>query len=185
MPTDRATSLTLVAPAWTRLLGVIGSAAFVAGGYFLISRPTMHGIFALKAVLVGWLCIAFFGTAALLCAIQLVPRFRDRLVIGQDGFSASTSFRLKNHAWADIVGRFAVWQFRRTKLVVFTTSRAKRNLNRALTGHTSSLPAHLGMSAESLAALMNQQLQAARGRPAAPPRRYADTPRAFGRKGVG
>jgi len=185
MPTDRATNLTLVAPAWTRLLGVIGSAAFVAGGCFMISRPTIHGIFGLRAALVGWLSIAFFGTAALLCAMQLVPRFRDRLVISRDGFSVSAIFRQKQYAWTDIVGSFATWQIRRTKFVVFTTSREKRNLSRALTGHTSALPPHLGMSAEGLAALMNEQLQAARGRPAAPPRRYAYTPPAFGRKGVG
>jgi hypothetical protein len=185
MATDRATNLSLVAPAWTRLLGFIGSAAFVAGGYFLISRPTTPGLLGLKAVLAGWLSIAVFGTAALLFAVQLVPRFRDRLVIGQDGFSASTIVRLKQYAWTDIVDRFAVWQVRRTKLVVFTSSREKRNLSRALTGHTSALPAHLGISAESLAALMNEQLQAARGRPAAPPRRYGDTRPAFGRKGVG
>lgn len=53
MSTNRALDVTLVAPAWTRLLGFVGCAGFVALGYFLITRPTSHGVFGLKLLLAG------------------------------------------------------------------------------------------------------------------------------------
>jgi hypothetical protein len=66
---------------------------------------------------------------------------------------------------------------------MFNIAPGKGNLTRAASGYDGYLPAHLGISAESLAALMNQHLEAARARFAAPPRRYVDAPRPFGGKG--
>lgn len=105
-----------------------------------------------------------FGAFGLLSAIQLVPRFRDRLILTEDGFAASRLLRLKQYAWSDIVGRFAVWKLRSTKCVVFNTAPGRRNLTQAVSGYNGYLPAHLGISAESLAALMNRHLDAARAR---------------------
>lgn len=184
MPTNRVADVAFVAPAWTRLLGLVGSACFVVLGYFLVTHPANHGIFGLKALVAGWLSIIVFGVFGLLYAVQLIPRFRDRVIVTRDGFMTSRLLRLKQYAWSDIAGPFAVWQQRRTKHVVFNTATGKGNLTRVVSGHDGYLPVHLGISAEGLAALMNQHLEAARARLAVPPRQSADIPRRFGRKGL-
>ena len=70
-------------------------------------------------------------------------------------------------------------------MVMFNTAREKHNLSHAISGYNYALPAHLGMSVEALAALMNGRLEVARARFATPPRQDLHARRVFGRKGVG
>ncbi|HKM61409.1 MAG TPA: PH domain-containing protein [Acidisphaera sp.] len=163
MMQEQAAPLTFTTPAWKCLLFACLSAGFVMVGWFLVAAADTTTFHGLKGYVAGWAAIIFFGPCGIVLALQIFPRFRQRLTVEEDGFEVRTWRGVRRYRWADVAGSFQIYKVRRTKLVVFDNAQAGRNLNTAFSGFNSSLPAQLGIPPEQLARLMNDRLTAARG----------------------
>jgi hypothetical protein len=160
---ERYAQVTFVTPLWKILLLACGGAGFVLLGLTMIAHADTTTIYGLKLYVVGWASVIFFGLAFCAALLQIFPRFRNRLTIGPDGFETANWRGEKRYRWDDVAGTFAVWKMRRTKLVVFDSKRAGRNLNTQVSGRNSSLPGPFNIPAEALSQLMNDRLSASRG----------------------
>src|SRR4030095_5647313 len=88
---------TLFRPSRITVVGwLLLSAAFVAGGIFMVSAGQE----------VGWLAIAFFGRGVVVFGLQLLPNCSD-VRVGPDGFTVRSLFRSHSCRWTDI-GAFKV-----------------------------------------------------------------------------
>src|SRR5713101_7930664 len=84
------------------------SAAFVAGGIFMVSAGQQ----------VGWLPIFFFGLGVLVFGLQLLPNC-SYVRVGPEGFTVCSLFRSHSCRWSD-VGVFKVAQLGPKQMVVFS-----------------------------------------------------------------
>lgn len=133
------------------LLLLLGSAAFVVAGFFVL--PT-HPVLAEQA-------IVFFGLGVLVAVIQLLPN-SSYLEVDERGFTTCTMFRKGFVSWDD-VAEFVPYTVnaRARKRVGFRYAAsyqahaASRKFLRALAGVDGALPDTYGRSAEDLAALLN------------------------------
>lgn len=109
-------------PSRTKVMGrLLLSAAFVAGGIFMVSAGQQ----------MGWLAIAFFGLGVVVFALQLLPNC-NYVRVGPDGFTVRSLFRSHSCRWSD-VGAFKVAQLARQQMVVFSFAnhyRGPRRLSR-------------------------------------------------------
>lgn len=141
---------------WLLVLG--GGLAFVAGGLWVMHDHS----------LLGWQAIVFFGIAALVGAIMLLPG-AGGLRLDSDGFEMTSLFRRHRSRWTE-VSEFEVVRVPPSlqKMVVFDDARTKDSAlakaNRSLTGRTSGLPDSYGLRHEDLAAIMNEWRARATGR---------------------
>jgi len=141
---------------WLLVLG--GSLAFVAIGLWVMHDvPTW-----------GWLAVGFFGIAALVAAIMLLPGAGD-LRLDSDGFEMTSLFRRYRSRWTE-VSEFEVVRLPPSlrKMVVFDDARTKDSalaeVNSSLAGRTGGLPDNYSLSYEELAAIMNEWRARATGR---------------------
>ena len=109
-------------PSPIRVVGfLLLSAAFVAGGIFMVSAGQE----------VGWLAIAFFGLGVVVFALQLLPNC-SYVRLGPEGFTVRRLFRSHSCRWSD-VGAFKVAELGRQQMVVFSFAphyRGPRRLSR-------------------------------------------------------
>ena len=159
---EHAEQVTFVTPAWKCLLLACVAAGFVAIGGSLIRAADTTTFGGLKMYVVGWVAVIFFGLCGLVIPLQVFPRFRNRLTIEQDGFVVGSWRGARRYRWDDVAGTFQVWKMRRTRLVVFDSKHAGRNLNTTVSGLNSALPGQLNIRPEALAQLMNDRLNVAR-----------------------
>lgn len=137
---------------------LVVSLVFVAGASFLLASP---GASAATA----WFGLVFFGACAVVFAVLLLPG-ASYLQIGHDGFTVCTLFRKQFYPWTSINRFTADRQFYR-QVVALTFERdaptpPMRQLNRNLVGYDGMLPDTYGMSATTLADLLNDALSRAR-----------------------
>jgi len=118
----------------------------------------------------AWLGIVFFGAAALVFAVMLLPG-AGSLTLGADGFDRRTLFMTFRTPWRTVgdfvVGHVATRRGRRIRFVGYDDGDwAGNNLSRRKFGLNSGLPDTYGLSHDDLARLMNLW----RARAMAPPR---------------
>lgn len=131
---------------------LVGSLAFVAGGGLMIRTDpaTAHA------------CIVFFGLCALVSAINLHPR-SSFLEVSAEGFTFANLFRRTFVPWGH-VAEFLPIAIHHNALVGWNYSpgfdgqAAARKISAALSGVEAALPDTYGMSAEKLAAVLNEFL---------------------------
>ncbi|HEY3636351.1 MAG TPA: hypothetical protein VGK95_14975 [Caldimonas sp.] len=133
------------------LLLLVGCAAFVAGGVFVL--PT-------KPV-AAYAAIVFFGLGVVVALVNLLPG-SSYLELEQRGFTMCTFFRKSFHRWEDVAAFFPL-SVEGTKPMValryapsYQGARAIRRFATQLTGAEGALPDTYGMSAADLAALLNK-----------------------------
>ena len=137
---------------------LLGSLVFVAIGVWMIKAENLPAEFGIPAHTWGWICIIFFGLGGLVAILTLLPG-SGGLMLDGEGFQVTALFRARPRwSWTDASG-FAVWNYRRNKMIVFDLASAKgamAQLNTALSGHGAGLPDSYGLSADDLARLMTE-----------------------------
>ena len=135
---------------------------FVALGVWMVGRPDQ----SVDKLLIGWLCLGFFGLCTVLGIFQIarpasVALFADRFEI-RNGRGKSLAVR-----WADIQP-FFILKIRSTKLVSFNyqeghlpTKRSPLAKLSSAMGADGSLPNTLSLSADDLLKLMNERREQA------------------------
>ncbi|HEY0435193.1 MAG TPA: hypothetical protein VGC92_01035 [Phenylobacterium sp.] len=90
-------------------LAGVGSAAFVAAGFWMLSDPkASHDV--------AMLCIAFFGFCGLAAVLQLVRP--NTLTLDPSGFTVRTAWNRWHVAWGQ-ASNFRLYQQRRIRLVAY------------------------------------------------------------------
>src|SRR5262249_43431430 len=138
-----------------KLLLLVGSALFTAGGIWMIHEQKSS----------GWFVAIIFGIFTAVAGVQLFPG-SDFLRLTPDGFTMKAMFRTTSTRWKDVSG-FGVVKMQQHGFLTVNTmvgfdyvdsydrSRIGRNLARAMTGCEAALPNLYGLRAEELASLMN------------------------------
>lgn len=134
--------MTLRAPLGMILLYTLGSAAFVAAGYWMVQ----------DGLALGWLGVAFFGLCGLICFSMLIGR--TGLSLEPQGLTVHMGFMVRRYAWS------AVSEFRPfAQGLVFDRlgpQSAWSELNRQASGATSTIPkVVIPGKLEDAAALLN------------------------------
>jgi hypothetical protein len=141
------------------LLLLVGSLVFFAGGVLNLDRGPVVRV-------VGWSTVVFFGLCAAVALLVLVPG-SAYLRLTPHGFDQRTLFRTHRQSWQD-VERFIAYASppSRVRLVGFVLAPGvtvrdgeAREWARENLGVDGALPDTYGMSADELAALMNQWLE--------------------------
>ncbi len=127
---------------------------------------------ARKSDPINWVGILLFGSGVIVFSLLLLPG-SAYLKLDSAGFTLCSLFRAHSTGWCE-VDSFQVGRIAGRKMVVFNFSnlhprqRVLRKLSSALSGYEAGLPeTYGGLSAEELAAMMNDWRERAR-RPAAP-----------------
>lgn len=115
----------------------------------------------------AWLTIVLFGLAAVVFSVNLLPG-SSYLKLTSEGFEQRVLFRTHEEAWKDIQ-HFEAYRnpTSSSRLVGYvydpdcasTAGGAARKISRSLVGLDGALPDTYGMSADELAALMNDWLE--------------------------
>jgi hypothetical protein len=133
------------------LLLLVGCAAFVAGGVFMLpTRPAA-----------AYGAIVFFGLGIVVAVVNLLPG-SSYLELEQRGFTLCTLFRKTFHPWEDIA-EFFPFSMQGAKPMValryaptYRRQSTARSFAKQLAGAEGALPDTYGMSAADLAALLNR-----------------------------
>ena len=132
------------------LVILIVCAGFVVSGTLNLS----------KSSLIGWAEIFFFGSNVIVFGVLLLPG-SAYLKLDPTGFTIGSLFRTRKLGWHE-VDAFRVGTDRRRKLVVFNFSKLHRGQQFArkfastISGYEAGLTDTYGLSAEELAATMNE-----------------------------
>jgi hypothetical protein len=129
------------------LLMLVGSLAFVAAGFWMLSDYRVS----------GYACIIFFGLCALAFCVNLLPN-SSYLRLTREGFTICSTFRSRSIEWRH-VGTFGVTRIGTRKMVGWDPSHPVSKLgkaNRVMCGYASALPDTYGFKAEELAELLNR-----------------------------
>jgi hypothetical protein len=132
------------------LLILIVCAGFVVGGTLNVAKNS----------LIGWSEILFFGSNAIVFGGLLLPG-SAYLKLDPTGFTICSLFRAHTLGWHE-VDAFRVGTDRGRKLVVFDFSKLHqgqefvRKFASTISGYEAGLPDTYGLSAEELAATMNE-----------------------------
>jgi hypothetical protein len=135
------------------LLFMTSSAGFVAGGALMVREGDP----------MGWAGILFFGAGVIVFCVLLLPG-SAYLKLDPAGFTVCSLFRAHSTRWYE-VNSFEVGRIGGRKLVVFNFSNLHRGqgfarkLSSAIGGYEGALPETYGLSAEDLAAMMNDWRQ--------------------------
>jgi len=132
------------------LMGII----FVAMGASFILHPEFwttarHSSGFVEAL--GWLTASFFS----LCLVAVIGSLArpTTVKLGPEGVTISTAWRTYSRPW-DVIGDFRLWDYRRNRLVIFNDAAPPNprlaEINRRLSGATSSMPTALNVSPEQL-----------------------------------
>jgi hypothetical protein len=149
MPEKTALPLVFHASKRKMLAVLAGSLAFVAGSLFVLDKEPVT----------GYLGLLFFGLCAVVGAVSLHPR-ASYLELTEQGFAFASLFRRASVPWRDVQGFVTVriqlnhmvgWNY----VPGFQGAEAMRKASTALAGVQAALPDTYGMSAEALAALLN------------------------------
>jgi len=134
------------------ILMILGSLAFVAIGVFIMDGDDGF---------MRWLVVGFFGLAAVVGIVNLLPT-ASFLKLDQTGFTFSSLFRKHSVAWKDVLG-FGIMSVARNKMVTFETGKSggMAHLNRTIGGADSALPDTYGMKPDELIELMERYRMAA------------------------
>ncbi len=142
-------------PSRGRRVGLaIGSVVFVAEGIFVVGQG--HP-------LVGWAGILFFGMGGVVLGLSLLPG-SAYLKLDPAGFTICTLFGAYSYRWYEIES-FEVGRLATRKSVFFNYSKLHRGretlrkINSQIVGFEGALPDTYGMSAEKLAAILNDWRQ--------------------------
>ena len=136
---------------WRLLLLLSISASFVVLGTFLISEGELVG---------GWFCAGFFGLGVLIAIVSLLPG-SSYLDISSAGMEIRSLYRKWFVRWTDVQEFYPVvisnrkmvaWDYSPT----YTAQSMGRKISRGVSGVEAALPDTYGMSAESLATLLNE-----------------------------
>lgn len=137
------------------ILLFLGSTSFVIIGLFILKKEPV----------IGWIGIVFFGLCLIVSIIELIPG-SSHLKLTRDGFEMRHLFRSYHTPWVDVKGfrvGYITTRYMRKKMVMFDLSenctkyKTGRKLVRLLRGRVEACLADTyGMSAEKLAALMNE-----------------------------
>ena len=152
------TELTLRPNRRRYLLNMALAAGFVAAGDLMIRKGDPR----------GWAGILFFGFGVIVYVLLLLPG-SAYLRLDPTGFTVCSLFRAHSTGWFE-VDSFEVARMRGRKLVVFNFSNLHRGqefvrkVAVAIGWHQGALPDTYGLSAEELAAIMNDWRQR-RGHP--------------------
>ena len=142
------------------LVILIVCAGFVVGGALNVPKNSV----------LGWSEILFFGSNVIVFGVLLLPG-SAYLKLDPTGFTICTLFRARALGWHE-VDAFRVGTDRRRKLVVFDFSKLHqghelaRKFASTISGYEAGLPDTYGLSAEELAATMNEWREHASLRPA-------------------
>jgi hypothetical protein len=134
------------------------SASLVAGGALTVQEGHPIGW-------AGWAAIFFFGSGVIVFCLLLLPG-SAYLKLDPAGFTVCSLFRVHSTRWYE-VDSFEVGTIAGRKLVVFNFSNLHRGqdfaraLASSISGHEGALPETYGLSAEELAAMMNDWRQRA------------------------
>jgi hypothetical protein len=129
------------------------SAGFVAGSALMVREGDP----------VGWAGILFFGAGVIVFCLLLLPG-SAYLKLDPAGFTVCSLFRAHSTRWYE-VDSFEVGSIGRHKLVVFNFSNLHRGqefarkLSSAIGGYEGAPPETYGLSAQELAAMMNDWRQ--------------------------
>ena len=136
---------------WRLLLLLAISSSFAALGIFLISRGEQLG---------GWLCTVLFGLGALVAIVSLLPG-SSYLDLSSSGMEIRTLYRRWFVRWKDVHEFYPVvisnrkmvgWDYSAS----YSAQSLGRKISRGMSGAEAGLPDTYGMSAESLARLLNE-----------------------------
>jgi hypothetical protein len=153
----------------------------VAGELELILRPNRRrylllllscaglaagALTARKSDPINWIGILLFGSGVIVFSLLLLPG-SAYLKLDSSGFTLCTLFRAHSTGWYE-VDSFQVGRIAGRKMVVFNFSNLHpgqgvlRKLSSAVSGYEAGLPETYGLSAEELAAMMNDWRERAR-----------------------
>lgn len=164
--------LVLTPRPWKWLGVLMVSLVLGFGGWLMINDPdndTRQGM--------GWFCLVFFGLAALVAIIQLIPG-SSREVVTSKGIHQTAMYKRHFFAWTDIerfgVAEWTQWHgpFRQRHRLVGIRFRAGSQvrkrwrraslLSEGLVGYHGALPDNYGYKHQELADLLNGYLRSAR-----------------------
>lgn len=137
-------------------LMLVVSVLFVACGIWMLPDEVIKGSFI----------IAFFGLCVMVFIVQLLPG-SSWLRLDENGFTYCALFRTHHVRWQDVesftlvrvgVNDLVGWNHVKN----YESADGGRQLNRALVGVDASLPDNYGMSANTLAELMNSYIRESR-----------------------
>jgi hypothetical protein len=165
--------LLVLTPRPWKWLGVLMVSLVIGfGGWLMINDPDRAWTRAM-----GWCCLVFFGLAALVAIIQLIPG-SSRVVVTSRGIYQTAMYRRHFFAWADIerfgVAEWTQWHGplrQRHRLVGIrfkAGSQVRKRWRRAtllsegLVGYHGALPDNYGYAHQELADLLNGYLVASR-----------------------
>jgi len=168
MPSIEHPLLVLTPRPWKWLGVLVVSLVLGSGGWLMITDPDTDARQGM-----GWFCLVFFGLAALVAIIQLIPG-SSRVVVTSKGLYQTALYRRHFFAWADIE-RFGMFErthwhgpFRqRQRLVGILFVAGSKHLSRhrrmqawttAFWGYHASLPDNYGYKHQELADLLNRML---------------------------
>jgi len=164
--------LVLTPRPWKWLGVLMVSLVLGFGGWLMITDPDTDARQGM-----GWFCLVFFGLAALVAIIQLIPG-SSRVVVTSKGLYQTALYRRHFFDWADIE-RFGVFErthwhgpFRQRQRLVGIRFKAGSHvrkrwrraslLSEALVGYHGALSDNYGYKHQELADLLNQLLAAHR-----------------------
>jgi hypothetical protein len=132
------------------LLVLAGSALFAVGGFWMIKTGDAR----------GWLVLIFFGLAAAVAAVAMLPG-AGALTLDAQGFEATNLFRRHRTRWQDTTGFQAarIPPARQMWVVYDDITQNKKSIakfNIGIVGRNAALPDTYGLSADDLAQLMAQ-----------------------------
>jgi hypothetical protein len=113
--------------------------------------------------IIGWVGILLFGSGAIVIGLLLLPG-SSYLKLDSDGFTVCSLYRAHSTSWYE-VDSFQVARIVGRKFVVFNFSNLHRGqeftrkLSSAIAGYDGGLPEIYELSAEQLAAMMNDWRQ--------------------------
>jgi len=136
---------------WRLLLLLAICAAFVVLGASLISKGEPS---------VGWLCAGFFGLGVMIAIVSLLPG-SSYLDLSSTGFEIRSLYRKWFVRWTDVQEFYPVVISNRRMVgwdysAAYTAHSLGRKISRGMSGIEAGLPDTYGMSAESLASLLNE-----------------------------
>jgi hypothetical protein len=142
--------VTFTARPLKKVLLLLGSSLFVAGGIWLLPHKPF----------IGGVAIIFFGLGLIVCAVGLLPK-SSFLTLTEEGFTVASLYRKHFVSWSSVqsftpirIGRNMIvgWNYSPE----FRESTNLRKVNFAISEVEAALPDTYGKSAEELCALMNE-----------------------------
>lgn len=131
----------------------LGGLAFMVGGWLLTTGTGTPRTSPLIQHFIGWMTIIFAVPMSIAWLVSFcVPA---RLWIDRDGFSFQTFWRKRvHHRWEEIDRVWVLYQ-RGSSLVVWTTKRPTRGINKTFFGCDGWLPAGWTLPAEEIEGELN------------------------------